>query len=284
VTAPADAEVGRARALLSGARRLLVFTGAGVSAESGVPTFRGTGGLWNAMRPEELATPEAFARDPRLVWEWYGWRRELVARCLPNAAHAAIARRCVAHPETAVVTQNVDGLHAEAAREAAAELLAATAREAAPDVMGVGRGPSGAALPLELHGSLFRSRCTRCSSRYAGRDEPVGATSADTLPRCARCGALLRPDVVWFGEALDQRILGAAVSAAERAEVCLVVGTSGVVQPAASLAAVTRDAGGRVIEVNPDETPLTRLAAVAVRLPAAVAVPRIVDDRGADRP
>ena len=293
--------VDHARDLVRAAERVLVLTGAGVSAESGVPTFRGPEGLWRNYRPEELATPQAFARDPRLVWEWYAWRRAAVARCEPNAAHRALARfalrRDVAaeRPRTTeadavggawarIVTQNVDGLHAAAAHEAAAQLLATTAREAAPDVMGAARGPSAAVLPLELHGSLFRSRCTRCSSRYAGRDEPVGATSADTLPRCARCGALLRPDVVWFGEALDQRILGAAVSAAERAEVCLVVGTSGVVQPAASLAAVTRDAGGRVIEVNPDETPLTRLAAVAVRLPAAVAVPRIVDDRGADRP
>jgi NAD-dependent deacetylase len=291
--------VDQARDLVRAAERVLVLTGAGVSAESGVPTFRGPEGLWRNYRPEELATPQAFARDPRLVWEWYAWRRAVVARCEPNAAHRALARFALRRdvgaerPSAAVadagdagggwariVTQNVDGLHAAAAHEAAAALLATTAREAAPDVMGAARGPSAAVMPLELHGSLFRSRCTRCSSRYDGRDEPVDATSADTLPRCARCGALLRPDVVWFGEALDQRVLGAAVSAAEQAEVCLVVGTSGVVQPAASLAAVTRDAGGRVIEVNPDETPLTRLADVAVRAPAAQVVPRIVDERG----
>ena len=289
--------VDQARDLVRAAGRVLVLTGAGVSAESGVPTFRGPGGLWRNYRPEELATPQAFARDPRLVWEWYAWRRTVVARCEPNAAHRALARFSLRRdvgadrppaaetdtgrgPWVRIVTQNVDGLHAAAAHEAAAESLTSTTREAAPDVMGAARGPSAAVLPLELHGSLFRSRCTRCSSRYDGRDDPVDTTSAETLPRCARCGAMLRPDVVWFGEALDQRILGAAVSAAERAEVCLVVGTSGVVQPAASLAGVTRDAGGRVIEVNPGETPLTRLADVAVRSPAARVVPRIVDEPG----
>jgi NAD-dependent deacetylase len=289
------AAIDRARALVRSTRRVVVLTGAGVSAESGVPTFRGPQGLWRDYRPEQLATPEAFARDPRLVWEWYAWRRTVVARCAPNAAHEALARfalrrdlagEAAAGPgggrengaSVRIVTQNVDGLHAEAARGAALALLAETSREAAPDVGGAARGPSAAALPLELHGSLFHSRCTRCSARYDQRAEPVDATSLDTLPRCARCGALLRPDVVWFGEPLDAGVLEAAVRAAERAELCLVVGTSGSVQPAASLARVTREAGGRVVEVNPEETPLTPLADVAVRLPAARAVPTIVAD------
>jgi NAD-dependent deacetylase len=281
------------------APRVLVLTGAGVSAESGVPTFRGPQGLWRDYRAEQLATPQAFARDPRLVWEWYAWRRTLVARCAPNAAHEALARfalrRDVACRATSadgargdgredvgawvrLITQNVDGLHAEAARAAALALLAETSREAIPDVGGAARGPSAAALPLELHGSLFRSRCTRCGARYDRRDEPVDATSVETLPRCARCGALLRPDVVWFGEALDPEVLDAATRAAERATLCLVVGTSGVVHPAAGLARITRTAGGRVVEVNPEATPLTPLADVAVRLPAALAVPRILAD------
>jgi NAD-dependent deacetylase len=255
-TGPAD--LAHARALLQDAQRLLVFTGAGVSAESGVPTFRGAGGLWNAMRPEELATPEAFARDPRLVWEWYGWRRELVARCLPNAAHAAIARRAVARPETAVVTQNVDGLHQRAAREAA----------------------SGQAPPvIALHGSLFGARCTRwpaCPTR-GPHDAPVDAARADTLPRCPACGALLRPDVVWFGETLDPADLEAAFAAAGRADACLVVGTSAVVQPAASVAAAAARAGAPLIEVNAEGTPLTRVAAVSLRARAAEAVPALLD-------
>ena len=261
ITALDPAALATARALLGGARRLVVLTGAGVSAESGVPTFRGPGGLWRSHRAEDLATPGAFARDPRLVWEWYGWRRALVAGCAPNAAHQALARHAAthagAHGAVRLVTQNVDGLHAAAARA-------------------LGPTVPAAVLPLELHGSLFRVRCTRCDWGAEHR-EPIDARSLDTLPRCPRCAALARPAVVWFGESLDPLVLEAAWTAAAEAEVCLVVGTSGVVQPAASLAAVTRDAGGWVIEVNPEATPLTGLAAVALRAPAAVAVPALLD-------
>lgn len=250
--------VARARALLGDARRLLVFTGAGVSAESGVPTFRGAGGMWRSRRPEELATPAAFARDPRLVWEWYGWRRELVARCLPNAAHAAIARRAAARPATAVVTQNVDGLHQ---RAAAAVTDAATARPV-----------------VALHGTLFGVRCTawpRCPTRFP-HDAPIDATTLDTLPRCPACGALLRPDVVWFGESLDAADLEAAFDAARACDACLVVGTSALVQPAASVAAAAARAGAPLVEVNAEATALTAMAAVALRGPAAAVVPEIL--------
>jgi NAD-dependent deacetylase len=208
----------------------------------------------------------------------------VVARCAPNAAHLALARLAIVrgadpdrpgHPAVRIATQNVDGLHGEAARVAAAELLDATAREAAPDVTSVGRGPTHGAVPIELHGSLLRSRCTRCAGRFEHYD-PAEVASPDALPCCPRCGALLRPDVVWFGERLDERVLAEAVDAAASADVCLVVGTSGVVQPAASLASVTREAGGRVIEVNPDETPISAIADVSVRGRAAEVVPRIV--------
>ena len=264
------------------ARRLVVLTGAGVSAESGVPTFRGPGGLWREHRPEELATPAAFARDPRLVWEWYAWRRDLVARCAPNAAHLALARLALARDaergagSVRIVTQNVDGLHADAGRAAAAALLVAEAREALPDVLRAASGPSAAALPLELHGNLFRSRCTACGARYES-DVTSGLLADGLPPRCPRCDSLLRPDVVWFGEALDEAVLASATQAATAADVCLVVGTSGVVHPAAGLAALTADGGGAVIEINPERTPLTGLAAVSLRLPAAVAVPAIVE-------
>ena len=264
------------------ARRLVVLTGAGVSAESGVPTFRGAGGLWREHRPEELATPAAFARDPRLVWEWYAWRRDLVARCAPNAAHLALARLALARDakrgagSVRIVTQNVDGLHADAARAAAAALLLAEAREALPDVLRAASGPSAAALPLELHGNLFRSRCTACRARYES-DVTSRLLAGGLPPHCPQCDSLLRPDVVWFGEALDEAVLASATQAATAADVCLVVGTSGVVHPAAGLAALTADGGGAVIEINPERTPLTGLAAVSLRLPAAVAVPAIVE-------
>jgi NAD-dependent deacetylase len=242
--------IARARSLLDDAHRVMVLTGAGVSAESGVPTFRGPGGLWKQYHAEDLATPEAFARDPRLVWEWYGWRREVVSGCVPNAAHHALATAASARPAFRVVTQNVDGLHAAAAGSPNAQ-------------------------PLELHGSLFRVRCTRC---VGGREDrsTIDARSLETLPHCASCGALLRPDIVWFGESLDPAILAEAIRLASSADVCLVVGTSALVHPAAGLDDLTHRGGGRVIEVNVADTPLTGRASVALRGPAASIVPELL--------
>jgi NAD-dependent deacetylase len=248
-----------ARRLISNADRIVVLTGAGISAESGVPTFRSDGGLWKSYRAEDLATPQAFARNPRLVWEWYGWRRELVAACKPNAAHLALAQFAIDRGGVSIITQNVDGLHADAARQ-----LSGT--------------PNQRAMPLELHGSLFVTRCSVCDWRRADRD-PIDATSLETLPRCERCGALARPAVVWFGESLDAQILERAFGAASEASVCLVIGTSGVVQPAASIAVATRQRGGAIIEVNPTDTPLSPYAAVSIRDRASVAVPSLLREQ-----
>jgi NAD-dependent deacetylase len=245
-----------------------VLTGAGVSAESGVPTFRSNGGLWQSHRAEDLATAGAFARDPRLVWEWYAWRRALVAGCAPNPAHHALAAFAAGRLGVTLATQNVDGLHGRAAASGGR----ATDGELAPPPPSTGR-PLRAL--LELHGSLFRVRCTRCA--YAGaHEEAVDVSADDSLPACPRCGALLRPGVVWFGEPLDPAVLGAAVRAAEHAAVCLVVGTSAVVQPAGSLASITAAHGGRIIEVNPEPTPLSAIADVVLRGSAATVVPEIV--------
>lgn len=254
-------DIRRARRMIADARSVLVLTGAGVSQPSGVPTFRGAEGLWRDHRPEELATAAAFARDPRLVWEWYAWRRARVAACAPNAAHESLARFAAVHPGVTIVTQNVDGLH-----ECAAGALTATMGEAA----------ARRASPLALHGSLHRVRCTRCP-HADDRHDPVDATSLETLPRCPECGALLRPGVVWFGEQLPADLLTHAWRSAEAADACLVIGTSAVVQPAASLAAATQGAGGVVIEVNPHATPLSALATLAFRDSAAVAVPAILE-------
>ncbi len=252
--------VARARRMLDDAKSVLVLTGAGVSQPSGVPTFRGPGGLWRNHQPEELATAVAFTRDPRLVWEWYAWRRGLVAECKPNEAHHALARFAALHPEVTLVTQNVDGLH-----ERAADTLAVSIGEAA----------ARRAQPLTLHGSLNRIRCTSCAYES---DHPaeVDATSLATLPKCPDCGALLRPAVVWFGESLPTDILETAWRAAESADVCLVLGTSAVVQPAASLANVTHEAGGQVVEVNPLETPLSSIASVVLRDSVELVVPAIL--------
>lgn len=247
-----------ARAAVGRASRVVVLTGAGVSAESGVPTFRGAGGLWNAHRPEDLASPEAFARDPRLVWEWYAWRRGLVAACEPNAAHLALARFALARAGTLLVTQNVDGLHHRAA-----------ALEAGP-----GRDPS-PAYPIEVHGALHRDRCSECGRRTPALAR-VDARERASLPRCEACAGLLRPDVVWFGEALDAEQLDTAWEASARADLCLVIGTSAVVYPVASMPDVTLEAGGAVIEVNPEVTPLTPKATWSLRGSAAALVPRIL--------
>jgi NAD-dependent deacetylase len=255
-----NGDIVRARRLLGDAERIVVLTGAGVSAESGVPTFRGSGGLWKTRRPEELATPEAFARDPRLVWEWYAWRRTLLSECEPNGAHLALAGLALARRGTTLVTQNVDGLHHRAAEMAAA-----------PD-----EDPT-TGYPLEVHGAMHRDRCSRCGQRTPGRSD-VDASSVATLPRCEACAGMLRPDVVWFGEALDPEVLGAAFEAARRADVCLVVGTSAVVYPAASVPEFTYQAGGIIIEVNPEPTPLTRMAAVTLRGPAGEVVPTVLAD------
>ncbi len=260
-------DVDRARGLLADAESVLVLTGAGISADSGVPTFRGAGGLWRSFRPEDLATPEAFASDPRLVWEWYGERREAVAACKPNPAHLALAEWQYRRAGVGIATQNVDGLHAEAMRS-----IVAARGHPIPSESG---GPAALDRLLEIHGTLFRLRCLECDARRHHR-EPIDAAFETTLPRCPECGGLERPDVVWFGEALDREVIGRAFRWAEDASVCLVVGTSAVVQPAASLATVTRDGGGRIIEVNPEETPLTTAASVSIRSGAADAVPDLL--------
>jgi NAD-dependent deacetylase len=244
---PRDIQI--ARRSLDSAATVVVLTGAGISADSGVPTFRGHGGLWKDHRPEELATPAAFARDPRLVWEWYGWRRALVAACRPNEAHLALARWAADRSGVHLITQNVDGLHVAAAGDAGAV--------------------------LELHGSLFRTRCPGCGATEESR-ESIDASSESTLPRCDRCGDTLRPDVVWFGEPLDSHVLGRSFELAEQTEACLVVGTSGVVQPAASIASVAARAGAALVEVNLEPTPITASADVSLRGRAAEIVPRLV--------
>ncbi len=220
---------------------VVVLTGAGVSAESGVPTFRGPEGLWRTFRPEDLATPEAFARDPVLVWEWYDWRRQRIANCRPNPAHRVLAEMEAALPDFTLITQNVDGLHQAA----------------------------GSRRVLELHGNIWRVRCTRCGRVGEDRRVPL----PEIPPRCA-CGGLLRPDVVWFGEPLPPAVLEEAWEAAARCRWMLVVGTSALVQPAASLPVVAHRNGARLIEVNVSDTPLTPLADEVLRGPAGEVLPR----------
>lgn len=229
------------------AQRWTVLTGAGISAESGVPTFRGHGGLWEGVRPEELASPEGFRSDPERVWRWYRHRRELMNRVEPNAGHHAIARLERQVQAFCLVTQNVDGLHARA----------------------------GSRRILELHGNVLRSHC----HAGCGAETPEDETAA--VPLC-RCGAPLRPSVVWFGEMLPQDVFQEAYHEMERCEVCLVVGTSAIVYPAASLPQVARTAGATLIEVNPEATPLSPICTAVLRGPAAEILPSLLAVLGID--
>jgi len=229
---------------LQAARRVAVLTGAGISAESGVPTFReAQTGLWARYNPEELATPEAFRRDPRLVWEWYAWRQERVRRAEPNPGHYALVKMERQIAEFTLITQNVDGLHRRA----------------------------GSHQVLELHGNLFRAKCFNEDRLVEGWPE-----SDDIPPRCPHCGGLLRPDVVWFGEMLPAGILRAAEQAAASAEVFLSIGTSSLVYPAADLPFAALRAGATVVEINPQPTPLSSQVTFSLNGPAGVVLPALV--------
>ncbi|MBS3933407.1 MAG: NAD-dependent deacylase [Truepera sp.] len=240
-----------AKAALLAASRVAVLAGAGLSAASGIPTFRGQGGLWRpsetrtlfeGVRPEALATPEAYRRNPELVWAWYRQRFELTAQAEPNPAHYALAELQARVAECSLVTQNVDGLQQR----------------------------TGARV-LELHGNLTHSRCERCG--WLDLLTPGFAIP----PYCSRCGQRARPNVVWFGELLPQAVWDEAVVAFAQAEVALVVGTSGVVEPAASLARLAKDGGAFLIEINPEATPLSHLADAALRASAVEGLLPLLD-------
>jgi NAD-dependent deacetylase len=233
--------VGHVAAALGAAKSVVALTGAGISAESGVPTFRGAAGLWREYHPEDLATPDAFRRDPRLVWEWYLWRRRAIAHAQPNRGHLVLARFERALPGFTLLTQNVDGLHQRA----------------------------GSQRPIELHGNIWTARCTRCGSLVdqglaPGADADTIPLSPADLPACD-CGALLRPDVVWFGEALDPDRVDRASAASRACDLMLVIGTSAIVYPVAGFPALARAAGAMVVEINVDATPLTGAADVVLR-------------------
>jgi len=236
-------ELNDLRERLTGRRvsRIAVLTGAGISAESGIPTFRGPGGLWKNHRPEDLATPEAFRKDPELVWSWYAWRQGIVHGAKPNAAHEALAtfEGNLTSGTYYLVTQNVDGLHARAGSESL----------------------------LELHGNIFRTRCTR-----DGRLETITEPVRDVPPHCS-CGAMLRPDVVWFGETIE--LIGPAMQIASMCDLLLVIGTSGVVYPAAGLVDLVHS--GLTVEINPERTPLSDRVDVSIRGSASAATPSVLE-------
>ena len=230
---------------LGGARSVVVSTGAGMSKESGIPTFRDApNALWENFDPEKLASPEGFLDDPPLVWRWYEDRRRMISTAQPNAGHTAIARLEGYFDRFVVVTQNIDDLHRKA----------------------------GSKNIIEMHGNIFRFKCFDMG-------HPVDELPLDDRvpPRC-RCGSLIRPDVVWFGELLPEEAVERAYKALENCDVMLVVGTSGVVYPVAGFPGVARRAGARIIEINPEETPITRLADVFLEGTAGEVLPRLTGE------
>jgi len=231
------------REWLANAASVAALTGAGISAESGIPTFRGPGGLWRTYRAEDLATPQAFARDPHLSWEWYNWRRGIIATAEPNAGHVALAEVERRLPSFTLLTQNVDGLHDRA----------------------------GSRRILKVHGDIWTLRCTACAREW--RD---ARPSLPELPPKCECGGLARPGVVWFGEGLPEDVWSAAVDAVRAAQVLLVIGTSALVYPAAGLVHLAQSAGAKVVEINVAETPVSAMVDLSWRASATTALPQLI--------
>lgn len=236
-------DMSEAKSKIQSAKRICVSTGAGISAESGVPTFRGSDGLWKNFRPEELATMDAFLRDSKLVWEWYLWRREKIKEAKPNAGHSALINLAAKVENFTLVTQNVDNLHREA----------------------------GSAGVLELHGNIMRNQCMNCSHSDYDLIE-------DIPPHCPACGnERYRPGVVWFGESLPQDVMQKAFDASADCDVFICVGSSNIVYPAASLPQVASEEGAYLIEVNPEPTPLSEIFHASIRGTAAEILPALCE-------
>lgn len=230
------------------AYNVFVLTGSGVSAPSGVPTFRGKDGLWNKYKPQELANLHAFLSNPELVWEWYSWRRELIRKVKPNTAHYALVDLEKCFDEFSLVTQNVDNLH----RIAGTQNI------------------------IELHGNIMRNKCIDCAEGFT--EEQVGRLKpqpGEKVPRCPSCGSFIRPDVVWFGEMLPEAEINYAQQAAAGSEVFFSIGTSSTVEPAASLAYLAKGNGAYLVEINTEETPLTAIANESIQADVCDVLPKI---------
>jgi NAD-dependent deacetylase len=230
--------------ILESAKKVAVLTGAGISAESGVPIFRGSEGLWSKFRPEELATVKAFMNNPKLVWEWYLHRRDLMRNVSPNAGHYALAQMENHYEDFTLITQNIDGLHRVA----------------------------GSKTVIELHGNISRNKCLECEEPFLGDIH----LDSGNLPRC-RCGGKIRPDVVWFGEMLPEEALESSFAASTRAELFFSIGTSGLVHPAAAMPLTARRNGAYLVEINLEPTPLTEYADLAINGKAGEILPEIIE-------
>lgn len=216
-------------------KKLVIFTGAGISKESGIPTFRDADGLWKNFRIEELATPEAFEADPVRVWEWYLWRKEKIGECQPNSCHLLISKWEKEFENFNLITQNIDGLHRKAGNKKI----------------------------LELHGNIWFTRCLKCEEIK----EDLSFSYPSIPPKC-KCGGILRPHIVWFGESLDNEILDMSIKSSSICDIFISIGTSNVVYPAASLPFNALRGGAYVVEVNPQQTPFSSSATLSLRMKA----------------
>ena len=232
--------------IISKCHKCVILTGAGISAESGVPTFRGKDGLWGKFRPEELASMTAFVANPKIVWEWYNWRRDLMGKVTPNAGHFAISELEDIFEDFTLITQNVDGLHQ----------LAKTKKI------------------LELHGNIYRNKCVDCNELCDGAID----IDPDNIPTCTICGGKIRPDIVWFGEMLDPHIIDSAFDCSGKAEVFFSIGTSALVHPAASLPPLAKRFGATLIEINPEPTPITHIADYHISQKSGEFLPELVKE------
>ncbi|XDD48766.1 NAD-dependent deacylase [Leptospira sp. WS92.C1] len=227
-------------------QNITAITGAGISAESGVPTFRGTDGLWKNFRAEELATPEAFQKNPKLVWEWYLWRRNIIESKSPNEGHKALVELEQKHSNFFLITQNVDGLHLQA----------------------------GSKRPLEIHGNIFINRCVSCD--YQSKELKID--SKNLPPHCGRCNSLLRPGVLWFGESYEELKLNQSIFRMQNTDLLLILGTSGAVSMPVYLAQIAKEAGSLVIEINQEETPFTSSADLFLQGKSGKILPELVQE------
>ena len=240
MASPEGERIERVIERLKSSKRILVLTGAGISKDSGIPTFRGEDGLWKRYRAEDLANPFAFQENPELVWEWYRWRQGIIKKAKPNSGHLAIAEMEKSLPDFLLVTQNVDNLHKEAGNEKI----------------------------IELHGNIFRSKCARCGKMSTEEIK-------ENLPKC-ECGGLLRPDVVWFGESLREKDLKNSFEFAHSCDFCFVIGTSAVVYPAAQLPYIAKNSRAFLVEINLSPTPVTELADISFQKSASKILPHIL--------
>lgn len=230
---------------MKASKRIAVLTGAGVSAESGIKTFRDPDGLWSKFNPQELASMNGFMKNPELVWEWYNYRREIISSVEPNEGHFALAEFQRILPDFSLITQNVDRLHH---------------RASSTNV-------------IELHGNIIDNHCSRCESPYSGEID----LSSKSIPKCNSCGSYVRPSVVWFGEMLPQDALEKASYLAETSDVFFSIGTSAEVYPAAHLPMIAKDSGALVVEINPNTTALTKYIDIHLAEPSARALPKLLE-------